>query len=221
MGRLISRRAFVAGAAAALAGCGDSQIAKTVVDAYRLTVIGHPDIQIDRDTVTNLQFASIAAKIGKGPRSLLILWRIERNDLHWLSADGAAVITRHGRVVKTAGFPENLTDTRSPMRDPVALGLHKSANLGRFGRQIDLDGPARYGVHVESTFEPLGPQQISIVGIDFDTVVVRERCTAKRLNWSFTNDYWVDPVDGFVWRSQQTIARGFPPITIDILKPAG
>jgi hypothetical protein len=220
MGRLISRRAFVAGAAAALAGCGDSELARTVVDAYRLTVIGHPDTQIDRDTVTNIQFASIAAKIGKGPRSLLILWRIERNDLHWLSADSAAVVTRHGRVVKTAGFPENLTDTRSSMRDPVELGLHKPANLGRFARQIDLDGPARYGVQIQSTFEPLGPRQISIAEIDFDTVVVRERCTATTLNWSFTNDYWVDPADGFVWRSRQTIARGFPPIIIEILKPA-
>ena len=123
MTQLISRRHVVFGGLA-LAGCGESKLARTIVDAYQLAIVGRPDVPINRSTVTNLPYASIAAKIGKGPKSLLILWRQEQDDLHWLSADNAAIVTRKGRVVKTAGLPEILVDTRSLSTDPVGRGLN-------------------------------------------------------------------------------------------------
>ena len=215
----VSRRHFVFGGLA-LAGCGESNLARTVVDAYQLAIVGRPNVPISRSTVTSLPYASIAAKIGKGPRSLLILWRQEGDDLHWLSADDAAIVTRKGRIVKTAGLPETLLETRSRAADPVGAGLKSGTQSPIYVREIDLSPPPQFGLLIESKIREIGPRTISIADIDFDTVLFYEHCTAQTLNWSFTNRYWVDPVDGFVWRSKQTIARGFPPIEIDILKPA-
>jgi hypothetical protein len=215
----MTRRHFVFGALV-LAGCGENKLARTVVDAYQLTVVGHPDVPISRSQVTNLPYASIAAKIGKGPRSLLVLWRRERDDLHWLSADNTVIVTRGGRVVKTSGLPESMRETRFMSPDPVAAGLQTHDTGNRIIREVDLTDPLRYGLLVESYFEALGPEEISITDITFDTLRFAERCTIRNLNWSFTNLYWVDPADGFVWKSRQTIGRGFAPIEIEVLKPA-
>jgi hypothetical protein len=193
-------------------------MARTVVDAFRISVLGHPNVPIKRSTVSSLPYASIGAKIGKGPRSLLILWREDRKDLHWLSADNAAIVTRNGRVVKTAGLPENLRDTRSVGQDPLATGLVSEGAPTNYRRVVETDAPT-YDLEIQSRFERIGARQITIAEIEFDTILYEEECAAKTVNWSFRNRYWVDPADGFVWRSQQAIARSFPQIEIEVLKP--
>jgi len=217
---VVSRRTLIAGLLALpIAACDNITIAQNITRAVRFSVLGVPDFSISRDAVTSLPYASVAAKIGKGPRSLLILWRRERDDLHWLSADNAALVTRGGRIVKTAGLPENIRDTVFTGPDPVATGLHENAHGLTATRALDLD-PGQYGLSIRSNFAVNGPRQVTITEIQFDTILVTERNIARTLNWSFNNQYWVDPADGFVWKSRQHIARGFPPVILEMLKPA-
>ena len=129
-------------------------------------------------------------------------------------------MTREGRVVKTAGLPENLRNTRFANDDPVAMGLHTLQDQMISRRTIDLDLGNNYGVDLVCEFQVEGQRDVEITEIVFQTILVRERCSARTLNWSFTNLYWVDPADGFVWRSRQHIARSFPPVVIETLKPA-
>ena len=227
----ISRRAFIAGLlslpVAACSNIGFDQsvtralpsFAQNITRAVLFYLAGLPDYPISRDIVNNLPYASMAAKIGKGPHSLLVLWRRERDDLHWLSADNAVLVTRGGRVVKTAGLSENIRDTIFIGADPVAAGLHHGASGITSKRTLDIE-PGQYTLPVDSTFEVRGPRRITITEIDFDTILVVERNVAQTVNWSFNNLYWVDPADGFVWKSRQHIARGFPPAVIEMLKPA-
>ena len=186
------------------AGCVESPIVTNVASAFKFALAGLPDVPISRDQVAKIPYASISAKIGRGPRSLLILWRVEGNEQHWMSADNAVLVTRGGRVVKTAGFPENLKGSNVTGVDPVAKGLHQLAEKAVISRTIDLDKGNHYGLPVDSTFTPLGPRTIAIVDIDFETILVRESNRAKTLNWNFTNFYWVDHFDGFVWKSRQS-----------------
>jgi hypothetical protein len=131
------------------------------------------------------------------------------------------VVTRAGRVVKTSGLPENLRGTIFIGADPVALGLHTLQTDQTSVREIDLDLERNYGLVLECELRTIGERKIEITEIEFNTVLVRERCKARTLNWAFTNLFWVDPADGFVWKSRQHIARTFPPILIETLKPAG
>jgi hypothetical protein len=137
-----------------------------------------------------------------------------------MSADDAVLITENGRVVQTAGFPENLKNTKFTINDPVNRQLHLPPPLKNSFREIDSDFDQRYGIPIYSEYESVGPRDISIAGINIKTILVKEYNIAKTINWNFTNYYWVDKFDGFVWKSRQKIARSFPPIEIEILKPA-
>jgi hypothetical protein len=156
----------------------------------------------------------------------MILWRVEGEDLHWLSADNVAVVTRQGRVVKTAGLPVGMRDTLFHQPDPIASRLERPKNDKMFIREVRFDRGSPIAddqpseALIESEFQEMGRSLIEIVEIEFETVLFRERNHVRGINWSFDNWFWVDPADGFVWRSEQTIARTFPPIRIEILKPA-
>lgn len=200
-----------------LISCGGG-LGVDVLGAVRFAVVGSPGVPISRDLVDETPYATIAAKIGNGPRSLLVLWRTEGATLHWLSADGAAIVTRGGRVVRTAGLPTTIRDTIISGADPVVTGLQLDPEGTLFTREVDF--PSIGIVVMSSDFRVVGPKSINIAEIDFETILVEEEVVAGHLNWKFTNRYWVDPADGFVWRSQQTISRDFPPIVIEVLKPA-
>jgi hypothetical protein len=208
-----------------LAGCAELPLVANAGQAIAYAVVGAPDAEINRDAIQKLPFASISAKIGSGPRSLLVLGKHENGLKHWFSADQAVVVTRNGRIVQTSGFPENLKNTFSNQDDPVNRKLH-SFDYGDDKRKlfhvrtIDIDKELRFGVPVRSSFEIIGPKLIEISGVKIKTILVKELNTAFSINWSFTNFYWVDKFDGFVWKSRQKIAKSFPPIDIEVLKPA-
>ncbi len=217
MGR---RRFVVCGAAALAAGCQAAPAAGGFRETVRFLAFGRTGAGIDRQRIDRIPHASIAAKVGRGPRSLLVLGRADRTGRHWLSADRAAVVTRHGRVVATAGFPENIRATRFRGGDPLGGAPHRLDRPVRYRRTVDLDAGGLYGLPVEATLAPLGAARIEIAGLQLETVLLGEANSAPAADWSFDNRYWVDRIDGFVWKSVQHIARSFPPIEIEVLKPA-
>lgn len=209
------------GSSLVLAGCGGGigPVWRNAYDAVRFLTIGMPDAEITRELINNIPYASISGKVGKGPLSLLILGSYQGDDLHWLSADNATIVTRNGRIVKTSGFPENIVNTDYLGSDPIVQGLHKFSETEKFKRSIDIDKGRVYGLVIDSYFAPLRKTDITIVGLNFKTILVEEINIARTVNWQFSNYFWVDIVDGFVWKSVQHIARTFPPIEIHTLKP--
>jgi hypothetical protein len=209
-------------------GCAELPLIANAAEAITYAVLGAPDVDINRESINENPYASISAKIGSGPRSILVLGKKENGTNHWYSADNAVIVTRDGRVIRTAGFPENLRKTTSKRHDPVNRVLHKKTYDTKkqrlyYSRELDMDlgSKARFGIPVRSTFETIGPKEIEIAGITIKTILVREKNDALTINWSFTNHYWVDAFDGFIWKSRQHVSRSFPPIDIEILKPSG
>lgn len=216
-----TRRSFMlAGGSLLLGGCGTSPAITNALDVAKAQVFGHPDLPLRRSTIAKLPYASMTARVGKGPQALLLLARSDGEDQHWISGlDRSVLALRGGRVVRTFGFPENLKNTRADEIDPVDRLLHKLTEPVRHTRYIDLDLGPHFGLVIDSVFESLGRRKVRIVELDFDTILVREKNSARTLNWRFDNLYWVDPADGFVWKSRQVIARSFPPVHFEILKP--
>jgi hypothetical protein len=214
------RRVLACGAAFLLAGCADVPVLANAVDALRFAVIGAPDPPMERAAITKLPYASMSAKIGKGARGMLVLGRYDGEDLHWIAGTSGVIVTRNGRVVKTSGLPVNLKDTRAFREDPVATRLHRIEQPADFVRYVDLEPGHRYDLPIRSRFETVGRERITIAEIEFDTVLVREINDAATFNWKFENLYWADIFDGFVWKSRQHVARGLPPLDLEVLKPA-
>lgn len=121
--------------------------------------------------------------------------------------------------MKTAGFPNNISDTYEITPDPLSKGLVSLGSNPSYRRMVDLPEQTRFGIEIRSTFRVIGPETITITELDFETVHVVEECTARPLNWTFTNHYWLDPADGFVWRSAQYVAPNLPQFVIEVLKP--
>ena len=63
------------------------------------------------DYPDKLPYATIAVRQKGRPRSLLILGRVSGDELQWVSADRGMLITRHGRLIRTVGFTDNLSKT--------------------------------------------------------------------------------------------------------------
>ena len=214
------RNLLLAGACAALSGCIRSPIVANAYNVARSEIFGYPDLPITRQNISAIPQATMTARIGDGPEALLILGQVQGADQFWISGlDRSILVLREGRVVRTFGFPENLRDTVSLQDDPVHRLLHKLEAPARYIRRIDLQGPRRVSLTIESTLWPLGERTITIREIDFTTLLVRETNEARGAQWSFENFYWADPGDGYIWKSEQHIARSFDPVQFEILKP--
>lgn len=209
------------GAFISLPACSQSQVYPNLVRAFRYVTEGLPDTPVNREAIEQSPYAYISGKIGRGPRSILVLWESDENELLWLSADNVAIVTRFGRVVKTAGLPQEIANTSFVGIDP----LFETARTGRptvSQRTLDLrEGNTLTSIPIRSSLKNIGPERITIDGIEFDTVHVQEDNNAIGVSWAFTNRYWVDPTDQIVWRSEQHISQTFPTIQIDTIKPAG
>lgn len=179
---------------------------------------GVPDAPITPEYVANLPYASMTAKIGRGQRSLLVLAEYDGPDLRWVAANDAALVTRNGRLVKTAGLDRNLRDTVGLEDDPIAAATFEFAGLHL--RKVDLWSERRFGVPIESTFEVIGRQTISILDNGHDTLVVRERNRAQSVRWSFDNIFWLDFQTGFAWKSLQHFDPSTAAVELQITKPA-
>lgn len=207
--------------AVAVSGCADSPVALKAVQAMRTTVVGAPPLDITREQVSKLPYASMAARVGRGVEALVLLSHASGDERVWLAGAEAVLVLRYGRLVRTSGFEENLVGSRVLAEDPLEYGVHRLEGPRRFTRTMDMAPKGGYEQPVDCEVTPIGPRKITIVEIEFDTVLVREDCDARRVRWSFTNFYWVDPVDGFVWRATQHFVRTQPALEYSVLKPAG
>lgn len=202
------------------AGCAGNPVLRSM-ETVAARAAGLPrETEIDRATVAKIPYATIQAKFGDGPPTLLVLQAYDGAMLEWIDTKSTLLATRTGRLVKTVGFSEDLRRVYIEGSDPLASSPQKLDRMARFEMRLDLMSKTLDVVRLMSEIEPVGPETITIVGLDFKTVHLRERCRAVSTKWSFENEYWVDTYDGFVWRSTQHFAKSLPPLTIDVLKPA-
>lgn len=189
---------------------------RTMVQLFSGTL---PENPLTRQDIDKLSYATMRAKIGRGPRGLLALGGYDGQNLQWFSKDGAVFVTRGGRVLQTAGLPENLRGTQWENTDPVQDGLQKLTAPTDFIRWIDSDFENRYQMQIESRFELVRHEKIEILAREYVTIFATEICRAPDIGWNFTNQYWIDEKTGFVWKSRQYIARSFGPLQFEVLKP--
>jgi hypothetical protein len=219
----LNRRTFLLGGMAlSCSGCAlvDTPALNDLKSMWQILSGTLPEIPITRSQITKLPYATMRAKIGRGPRGLLALGKYKGRDLHWYSKDAALFVTRGGRIVQTAGLPENLKRTDLSPNDPVQFGLPRMTGPVKYIRWIDTDFENRYQLKIESKIELIRREKITILDRQYDTLLGREINRVPDIGWKFTNTYWADEQTGFIWKSRQYIARTFGPVEFEVLKPA-
>lgn len=201
-------------ALALLAGC--STLQSTAVDTLKLAWAGKPDIELTPAQVAANPYAQLRVDSPDGD-AVLVLGNIDDGRQAWYSAGHEIAFLRDGVLVKTAGLKWNIEGTRLPANSPFRTGLQHVRMPVASTRVLDLPG-YRYGVVASSKLVPAGMEAVTILDTTHQLRRIDEHLEAPGLGFVADNVYWIDPSDGFVWKSRQAIPGG-PVLTLTVLRP--
>jgi hypothetical protein len=168
---------------------------------------------VPRERAAAIPYATMGVRLGDSDQAMFVLASKNGDDLMWLGGKSIAVVTRHGRVVRTVGFNHNVSGVhaaegvKQDLTQPVANYLYD------FGEQ------SRYGIPVRCTRQNIGTEKVTIIGVPHDTSHVAEDCNASGMDWNFRNEFWVDST-GYVWKSRQFVEPRVDPLTLEVFRPA-
>lgn len=143
-------------------------------------------------------------------QAILILGSVEGDLQGWYGRGGEGIFLRRGVVVRTIGLPQNLDDTLWPSGNPFDAGLHMLNSPFEGARLVDWSPGFRYGVTVSDRLVPAGMEDVAILGTVHHLRRFDEQLSAPAAGFAGVNHYWVDPADGFIWKSHQVVAPGMP-----------
>lgn len=217
----MNRRRFLQFATAPfiLNGCANSPLGQTMASISEITIGNRASI--DPHYVNNLPYASVLVSRANKQKVLLILGKVEGQQLHWVSTEKSVLITQGGRIVQTVGLEENLVKTSFLAHEHISETQADNPTLDMpltTHRTIDLQPGNRFGIVVQTRTKSLGKDKVTILSKEHLTTLVEEQCEARDLQWTFKNLFWLGE-DGVAWKSLQHIAPKQPPITIEVTKP--
>lgn len=186
-------------------GCSD--LSRSSISTMKLAMHGRPQVQPSAAEVAARPYYQLLATSPQGS-AVLILGNLDGRRQAWYGSHGVVVFLEHGRVVQTGGLGQNLDGLQLPADDPFARGLHTLTAPVTYRVDTDWSPGYRYGVPVDATLTPAGHERISILGTTRDVLRVDEQLSAPALHYRARNHYWVDPRDGFIWKSEQQVAPG-------------
>jgi hypothetical protein len=169
---------------------------------------------LTREQVDAVPYASIAVRIGHSAPSFVVLSRYDGESRHWMSANRVVLVTRDGRLVRTAGLPRDIR-----YMGALPSGLQELAADGAPHKVlVDLTGPDEYDIAMELSYAREGAERITILDHPRDTIRIREDVHVAAWRWSAVNHYWVDAATGVVWKSEQAYCPQIPAVEIEVLK---
>src|SRR5579871_1033938 len=219
----VTRKASAALLAGALAfglfGCEDnvsntgSDIAKVGVLLFHVVGgIGSSE-GVPRERAAAIPFATLGVRLGGKDEAMFVLAGKSGGDLLWLGRKTFAITTRHGRIVRIVGFPNNLSGIQA------GQGVRQDFTQPSVDYLYDFAEESRYGVPVKCVRQNLGLEKVTIIGVPRDTSHVAEDCNASGIDWSFRNEFWIDAT-GYVWKSRQFVHPKLDALTLEVFRPA-
>lgn len=198
-----------------LAGCEGSDLGELAQLAYTSVTSTPP--RVTRDQAAAIPYASMGLELGDTAQVLLVLGTETANELDWFAGDQLFVRTQNGRVVRTVGLPYDLGGLRRIDTDASAVQL-VSASAVRYS--FDFPDLGIFDALAQCTTRDAGNAAVDIFGSQLATRHIIEHCTVPDMRWNFDNEYWTDPMTGYVWRSSQHIHPDSPPVVLQVFRPA-
>lgn len=195
--------------AALISACGNMQPPTSLISLQQAFF----PAPADASYALELPYASI--KVGfKGMEALLVLAEIRGDEYIWLSSRREALVTRHGRIVRTTLQQDDLLGTRVSPQDPLLKGYIAA---GLYGVNIDLYHARHYNLWGKGHWQCEDEKEpVELVA----TSVALTHCT-ETLSWdtgaTTTNHFWLDERKE-VWRSLQTPFPGSPSYDVTLVK---
>lgn len=152
--------------------------------------------------------------------ALLVLGRTQDSRQFWVTSTGQVLVIQHGLIRRTTGLPQTLEGTRFIGPDPFAAGLHTLPDNTFSQRELDWAPGYRYGIRVQSRLRRIGLEKVDLPAYLDAPLLLRidEELKASNARFAVTNRYWVDPEDGFVYKTRQYLAPRLS-VTLTQLRP--
>ena len=203
-----------------LSGCSllnTSNIAPGYVEAFKNISSFFKDKvnpNITKEVVNSIPYASSILTIGKGVPGLIILAEVRGPEQTWVSADGVYLVISNGKIIKTSGLNNNLTQSILPKISFEGLREKQPYN---FLYYLSYDKPFLNDLKLEARLIKLGKEEVKILDSIVLLHVVEETLSNDYIGWKIRNKYWIDD-EGFVWKSIQNISPRLPPFVIEVTK---
>lgn len=157
-------------------------------------------------SVAALPYFQIFLETSRFGSAILVLAYERQNGEFWATSSGQILRLVHGQVRGSIGFPdENLDNLRVVSADPFAAGLQNLKTTQNLEYRADWLPADRYGITIKSELTPKMLEKIEILEEEKTLLQIEERFSAVEVNFSGVNYYWVDPQDGFVFRTEQSL----------------
>ncbi|WP_345829939.1 YjbF family lipoprotein [Erwinia sp. HDF1-3R] len=197
-----------------------TQTQKGLGETVKLALLGPDDVQVSDEQVESLPYASMYLRVDGGQRIFVVLGFDENGQQKWITRDRSMVVTQHGRVVKTLGLRDNLTEVTNLQQDPLADPLHLTEGAS-WTRLISWteSGKFRAGTAV-SHFSRLNDRILDIAGRRVACRVWQEKVSIAADGSAWTNTFWIDTTTGQVRQTQQKPTGDDFLVETTILKPA-
>ena len=199
------RLAALAAASCAVAACTDVSFGSA--DTIRQAIGGGTDVHPTAASVAAEPYYQLQVN-APGGQAVLLLASVQGDLESWYGPDGQAVFLRHGVLVRTVGLDANLDHATLEAGDPFLAGLQNVRAPVEYRRVLDWSPGYRYGVPAKARLEPKGTENVEILGQAHRLLRYDERMSANDAGFDVVNRYWVDPADGFIWKSRQYAAPG-------------
>ncbi len=186
-------------------------------DSIKGALFGYPDPIINREMINSIPYASSLLKIGKGSTGLIILESVNADKHTWVSKDNIYLEIKDGRIVKTDGLINNLTNL-SIIDQSFEEILTKPQKVKNHLSYYSYDNPYLMDLEVNVSILIKGMQEVEILGEVKTLILIEESISNNEIRWHRKNLFWIDPKDYFVWKSVQHISPKLPSFTLQITK---
>ena len=122
---------------------------------------------------------------------LIILESVSGNQYTWVSRDRVYLVTVEGRIQKTAGLPNNLTDLKSLKQTFEGL-IKKPDTVFNYFAYYSYEQPNLTDLKVNVSLVNKGSQEVEILGEVRHLILFEEKISNDVIRWRETNLYWVD-----------------------------
>ena len=212
------RATIAVGLAAFGLGCSSNSDQFRYLGLVRRLVLGET-VEVSRDQAAAIPFASIGISIGSADEGIMVLGVAENDRQEWY-ARTQMLAMNNGRIVQSEGFPYNLSRLEVRARDGNPVSASGAPPVGiDYSLVIDYQDLRLIGAGADCRSTDAGEESIQILGTSLTTRHVVESCEIAVIDWSFENEFWVDPDTGFVWQSSQYVHPKLSPFTFRVLRP--
>ena len=208
----------------ALAGCnstGQSDFAQFYQAARQSFATSFGSGRVTKDQAAAIPYASIGYRLNDGAEQLLVLATDANGEQLWTSNAHIVIVTRGGRIARTVGLPQDVSAVtpQTGLQLPAIAAALKGTET--YTRLEDFPDLPAYGAAIICTAVSKGRETIAVLGRGISTARIDEACRSAELKWTFTDNYWLDPDSGLVWRSVQHIHPKGGKIEIETFRPPG